>query len=299
MDIKYYKKIFLTPGIASYKDNGDGVLLIQKETIDKYLDTLKNKDVIITHDGKDKVGEVVDAYYDIKTGAYVCGFNIWDEKAKDLLDNKNYSISCFYNILQEGKGGIHHNIPYDSEALEIEFENIAIVDNPRYEEAKKVVNSILPNNNDKGEKKMEDDKVKTENLTPDQMEEVREDKEDLLEDKVEDSIKNEEKPIRTIADVYDLVAQIAQKVGVWDKEEYKSEEIIEEEPVENSNTQEQRQQASTGDKVLQEDFIKKDVVKPIANAIKKKILNSNGDMIAFKSRRDRIKESNKKFFNNN
>ena len=145
---------------------------------------------------------------------------------------------------------------------------------------------------------MTNDKVKTENLTPDQMEEVREDKKDLLEEKVEDSIKNEEKPIRTIADVYDLVAQIAQKVGVWDKEEYKSEEIIDEEPIENS-TQEQRQQESTGDKVLQEDFIKKDVVKPIANAIKKKILNSNGDMITFKSRRDRIKESNKKFFNNN
>ena len=54
MDIKYYKKIFLTPGIASYKDNGDGVLLIQKETIDKYLDTLKNKDVIINNWGKSK-----------------------------------------------------------------------------------------------------------------------------------------------------------------------------------------------------------------------------------------------------
>ena len=298
MDIKYYKKIFLTPGIASYKDNGDGVLLIQKETIDKYLDTLKNKDVIITHDGKDKVGEVVDAYYDIKTGAYVCGFNIWDEKAKDLLDNKNYSISCFYNILQEGKGGIHHNIPYDSEALEIEFENIAIVDNPRYEEAKKVVNSILPNNNDKGEKKMEDDKVKTENLTPDQMEEVREDKEDLLEDKVEDVKNTEPTSKHTIDELYELMLSIVGKLEGWDKEEYKSEEITDEEPIENS-TQEQKQQASTGDKVLQEDFIKKDVVKPIANAIKKKILNSNGDMITFKSRRDRIKESNKKFFNNN
>ena len=102
----------------------------------------------------------------------------------------------------------------------------------------------------------------------------------------------------TIDELYDLMLSIVGKLEGWDKEEYKSEEIKEEEPIENS-TQEQRQQESTGDKVLQEDFIKKDVVKPIANAIKKKILNSNGDMIAFKSRRDRIKESNKKFFNNN
>lgn len=294
MNIKYYKKIFLTPGIASYKDNGDGILLIQKETIDKYLDTLKNKDVIITHDGKDKVGEVVDAYYDIKTGSYVCGFNIFDDTAIDLLDNKNYSVSCFYNILKEGKGGVYHNIPYDSEALEIEFENIAIVDKPRYEEAKKVVNSINNNNGEKMDKN--DEKAKTANLSPDEKEEVMEDKQDnLFDDDEIQPIQNQDGGgnRHTIDEVFDLLLTIAGKLEGWDSEEYKSEEIMDEEPVENSKEPIQ----GNGDRILQEDFIKKDTVKPIANAMKKKIMNSS-NTISFQSRRERIKESNKKFYNN-
>ena len=140
--VKYYKKIFMTPGIVNYENDEDGVILIKKETIDEALQSFKQKPVIITHDGKEEVGEVVDCYYNVDKGAFVCGFNIWNEEAQQLLDNELFSISCTYKILERGEGGKYHNIDYNTEATKIYFKNLAVVENPRYQEAKEYINSL-------------------------------------------------------------------------------------------------------------------------------------------------------------
>lgn len=146
METKFYKRKFITSGITGYDDTGEGNLLIQKPAIDKALTSLIKKPVIIGHDGKEQVGEIVDAYFLPEQDVFICGFNIWNKEAIDLLDNKGYGISCTYNILKENKdGGIYHNIPYSSEAEAIDFTNIAIVENPRYEEAREIINSIVEN----------------------------------------------------------------------------------------------------------------------------------------------------------
>jgi len=146
MITKYFKRKFLTSGVVGYNDTGDGNLLLKKDVIDKALNTLLKKPVLITHEDMEQVGEVVDCYFSPEEDNFICGFNIWNEEAIDLLDNKGYGISCTYNILREDKqGGIYHNIPYESEAEKIIFVNIAITDKPRYEEAKQVLNSIIEN----------------------------------------------------------------------------------------------------------------------------------------------------------
>lgn len=142
-NIKYYKKNFLSSGVANYSDCDEGILLLLKPAIDNALKTIINKPVIIGHDGKTQVGEVVDAYFNTDTGNYVCGFIVWDEEAKKLLDNDNQSISCSYEVLNYGGSGKYHNIDYDEEAKEIQFIDLAIVDNPRYQEARQYVNSIV------------------------------------------------------------------------------------------------------------------------------------------------------------
>lgn len=166
MEIKFYKKKFITSGIADYKDCDDGVILIQKPAIDNALKTIIGKPVIITHDGKEPVGEVVDAYFSAENDAFICGFNVWDKEAQNLLDNKGYSVSCTYEVSEYNGGGIYHNINYDKEAVAIDFKNLAIVDTPRYQEAKEYVNSIN-NNNEKDDmffskKENECDKLKNE-----------------------------------------------------------------------------------------------------------------------------------------
>lgn len=146
METKFYKRKFITSGIVGYDDTGDGNLLLKKSVIDEGLKSIVKKPVIITHEGKEAVGEVVDAYFNQDDDSFICGFNVWNKEAIDLLDNKGYGISCTYNILKEKKdGGTYHNIPYSSEAEEIDFTNIAIVENPRYEEAREIINSIVEN----------------------------------------------------------------------------------------------------------------------------------------------------------
>lgn len=159
---KYYKRIFIKSGLADYNDYNEGVTLLEKDTIQKALNTIIDKPVFITHDGNKKVGQVLDAYYSIDNEAFIVGFILTDNKAIDLLDNKNYSISCTYNITKKDKGGMYHNIPYDEEAKEISFENIALVKNPRYQEANKRINSI--NKQQKNEKKINNKKQKNQRI---------------------------------------------------------------------------------------------------------------------------------------
>lgn len=141
-NIRFYKKNFLTPGIVSYSDIDDGVLLLKKETIDKALNTFKDKPVIITHDGTEPVGKVIDCYYDADTANYICIFYVDNPEAINLLDNQGQSISCTYDCLDYGENGTYHNIPYDKEAKNISFVNLAIVEKPRYQESKEYINGL-------------------------------------------------------------------------------------------------------------------------------------------------------------
>lgn len=143
--IKFYKKAFIAPGVVSYEDNNEGILLLQKDTIAKALNTFKNKPVILTHEGIEERGQVIDCYYDNETGYFICIFYVDDPYVQNLLDNEEYAVSCTYDCLEYGSAGKYHNIPYDEEATDIVFKNLAIVDKPRYQEAKEYINGALEN----------------------------------------------------------------------------------------------------------------------------------------------------------
>ena len=305
-------------------------MLIQKETIDKALETIKEKDVVITHDSTDPVGKIVDAYYDTNEGAFVCGLNIWDAKAQDLLDNQNYSISCFYNILDEGEGGIYHNIKYNNEAKVIEFVNIAIVDRPRYQEARKVINSITNNDGEemsiinkiKNSLSREDNKAKDVEIKEVERKE-KEKKEDAKANSEEIAEKYHQKDLN---DIYTLLDLIAKKTGCYDKEnevedEEEEDEVKddyeeekdddddeEEETVEEEVKNEVKPKPIKKDDEVEDDDVEeskfekyqkeKKVKRPIANSINNSISSYRNEPFEYKNRRDRIKESNKKFYNN-
>ena len=145
MENTFYKKYLIKDGLVEYKKDNE-TLLIEKPVLDKSIKSIINKPVIITHDGENKVGEVVDAYYDIDTGNYIVGFNIWNEEAKKLLNN-GYSISSTFEVInKEPATEKYHNIEYDNRVIDLEFINIAIVKEPRYQEAKQYVNSLEEDN---------------------------------------------------------------------------------------------------------------------------------------------------------
>lgn len=149
-----FKSRFITPGLAGYPDQF-GNVLIQKETFDKFINSMVGVPVVIRHKDltqnnadDERVGVVSTVWFDDKDGWYWCDGIIWDETAINLITDKGWSVSCSYDVLEvDDSGGTWNNTPYDMEFLNGIFTHLALVDNPRYEKANIVFNSKTILNN--------------------------------------------------------------------------------------------------------------------------------------------------------
>lgn len=152
---RQFKSRFIQAGIAGYPKQF-GNVLITKETLDKFVNTLVNKPVIINHKDEikpeDEVGKVTKVWFNSEDGWFWCEGYLTDETAINLIKDKGWSVSCSYDVLLlDDEGGTENNIKYDKEFLNGKFTHLAIVENPRYERANIVVNSkteIINNEDD-------------------------------------------------------------------------------------------------------------------------------------------------------
>lgn len=150
-----FKSRFIQAGIAGYPKQF-GNVLITKETLDKFVNTLVDKPVIINHKDEikkeDEVGKVTKVWFNSEDGWFWCEGYLTDETAINLIKDKGWSVSCSYDVLLlDDEGGTENNIKYDKEFLNGRFTHLAIVENPRYERANIVVNSkteIINNEDD-------------------------------------------------------------------------------------------------------------------------------------------------------
>ncbi len=133
---------FLEPGIASYEDVGQGIALLKKETIDQWINTFKNKPVIIEHQDvtpenykKKAVGYITDVYYNAETGWYDAKFIIVDDEGHKVI-NDGWSVSCSFDVLETAQGGEWHANKYDEEITKGEGLHLALVTSPRYEDCR-------------------------------------------------------------------------------------------------------------------------------------------------------------------
>ena len=145
---KKFKSRFIQPGLAGYPQQY-GNVLITKESLDKFVNTLEGKPVIINHQevttknvADIEVGRVHNVWFNEEDGWYWCDGVLTSQNAIDLI-NDGYSVSCSYNVSDfTDKGGTVNNIKYDMEFLDGVFTHLAIVNNPRYEDAEiTVINS--------------------------------------------------------------------------------------------------------------------------------------------------------------
>lgn len=140
---------FIEPGIVSYRDvKGGGIELLRKETIDRAIATavgnaLTVGHVIVTAENRMAVenGIVTDFYFDANDGWYHVKGYADTEEAKSRI-RRGFKPSCGYIVKSFGPGGMYHGIRYDKEITEIEFNHLAIVDKPRYEDAVFRLNSV-------------------------------------------------------------------------------------------------------------------------------------------------------------
>lgn len=141
-----FKSRFLQPGLVKYDF---GVCLLKKETIDKFINTFLENPVIIDHmdniDSTDVCGTITKVWFSADDGWFWCSGMLTSPKAIELIEN-GYNVSCQYRITDyadNDEDKLHNANPYDKEILDGVFEHLAIVENPRYEDAFIAVNAYI------------------------------------------------------------------------------------------------------------------------------------------------------------
>lgn len=154
---KRYRAYYIEPGLADYSDEGIGLVLVQKTALDRMNPTFVGMPVVnFEHTDKEPeelfemeasdVQEFADGVIaatgrDEGTGWYWADMLIWDDGTKVNLDNNGYSVSCAYDVTDAASGGSYHNVEYQEEVLDGVYKHMAVVPNPRYEEAWVIQNS--------------------------------------------------------------------------------------------------------------------------------------------------------------
>ena len=145
--ISQYPKVFFArhigEGVVSYKntDGGEDIFFIGNDTLKKMNASFTGKPVYIQHQEvplsqmKERaVGYVVESFYLPEDGKQWLKMLITDDEAFEVIQN-GWKVSNAYNVKDLGAGGVWHNIPYKREILDGEYEHLALVADPRYEEA--------------------------------------------------------------------------------------------------------------------------------------------------------------------
>jgi len=133
MQPKTHKASFLIPGLVSYEQDGEGVWLLQKSSVDACVKSFIGKPVQIGHEpAAPAVGYVCGVYFDDEKGVYIADLFLLDEQAETMVSGGSYYPSCAYTVLKQGGGGVYNCLAYSTEILELRFDHLAIVDNPRY-----------------------------------------------------------------------------------------------------------------------------------------------------------------------
>lgn len=125
-------------GVAQY---GDERILVTTDTIKKMMKTLNNVPVFVEHKDVDMEnlqqqadGYVTDSFYNEADGWFWVKILAVSDGAHDAIA-KGFCVSNAYEPTKWGNGGTCLNVPYDREVLDGVFNHLAIVHNPRYEEA--------------------------------------------------------------------------------------------------------------------------------------------------------------------
>lgn len=173
-----YYGLHFASGVAEYHDSEKAYrVLIEEQTIKNMNPTFVGKPVYVEHvDGVDLEniqeladGYVTDSFWNAADGKCWCKFIVISDRAKQAI-RSGWKLSNAYKPTTFTKGGLWHGVQYAEEITSAEYEHLAIVPNPRYEESiilnaeefkkyneeKQVELRKLANSKDepKGEKKM-------------------------------------------------------------------------------------------------------------------------------------------------
>lgn len=136
---KFYYARHMQAGLCGYEEE---TILVDNEAMAKLAATFNGKPVYVEHQDVDltslkeeAVGYVVDTWIDGSDGWAWSKIMITDDEGHEVI-GKGWAVSNAYIPTEWGDGGMKHNLPYDRRVLNGEFTHLALVPNPRYEDAK-------------------------------------------------------------------------------------------------------------------------------------------------------------------
>ena len=132
------------PGCAEYRDPGKDPyrIYIGEEAIKNMNASFSGRPVFVDHRDevnlenleKEADGYVVESFYLPCDGKTWCKFIVTSDKAHEAI-RMGWSLSNSYVIKERGIAGMNHGIDYVAEVLRGEYDHLAIVRNPRYEQS--------------------------------------------------------------------------------------------------------------------------------------------------------------------
>lgn len=132
------------PGVAEYKEPGGEPyrIFLNEATLRAMDPTFVGKPVYVKHvDGVDldKIqeeadGYVIESFYNKADGKHWVKFIVVSDRGHEAV-KKGWRLSNAYFPKKMAPGGLWNGVEFAKEVIEGEFEHLAIVDNPRYDES--------------------------------------------------------------------------------------------------------------------------------------------------------------------
>jgi hypothetical protein len=137
--------LHMVEGTAEYQEPGKDPyrIYISGDTIKNMNPSFKGKPVFVGHvdviemeDLQEKAdGWVVRSFFNAVDGKNWVEFLAISDAAKEAIKNKGWKLSNAYIPKQFNQGGENHGVSYSREVIDGEYEHLAIVEDPRYEES--------------------------------------------------------------------------------------------------------------------------------------------------------------------
>jgi hypothetical protein len=142
---KVFYGLHFASGIAQYQNAGsDPETIFISETVAKEMNkSFAGRPVFINHIddlnteivANECVGYVVESFFNKSDGFHWCKFVITTEEGLRAIEQNNWKLSNAYFPKSFGASGVWHGADYSKEVVEAEYEHLAIVQNPRYNES--------------------------------------------------------------------------------------------------------------------------------------------------------------------
>ena len=128
----------IAPGVCAYADE---TILIGEEALKGMDKTFAGKPIYVNHQKvnldnlqEEADGYVAESFYLPEDGCHWAKIIIISDKGHEAI-RKGWKVSNAYVPDEFGVGGEWHNVPYNREVMKAHYTHLALVDNPRYEEA--------------------------------------------------------------------------------------------------------------------------------------------------------------------